>query len=164
MKKLLLGITVALLTLALTSTSTSAQEDLLELMRADLRADKVAILTDAMALREAEGDAFWPIYRDYDNELSRVVDRRIALLKSYADAYPEVSEEKAAEIAATWFKIQEDTTKLLKKYHRKVENAVSAGIAARFIQVENQIGLLLQLQAAAEIPLIHAVAAPDTDS
>ena len=84
--------------------------------------------------------------------------------KSYAAAYPDVSVEKAAEIAAAWFKIQEDATKLLKKYHRKVEKAVSAGIAARFIQVENQIGLLLQLQAAAEIPLIHAIAAPDTDS
>ena len=147
--------------LLLVLAATPGQADWLELMRADLRAEKVAILTEAMALTQTESDAFWPLYRDYDNELSKIVDRRVGLLKSYAAAYPDVSEEKAAEIAAAWFKIQEDMMKLLKKYHRQVEKTISSGVAARFIQVENQLGLLMQLQVAADVPLIHAVAAPE---
>ena len=37
-----------------------------ELLRSDVRALKVAIITEVMGFTEAEDRAFWPIYRDYD--------------------------------------------------------------------------------------------------
>ncbi len=36
-----------------------------ELLRSDVRTQKVAILTEVLGLTEAEDKAFWPIYREY---------------------------------------------------------------------------------------------------
>ena len=55
-----------------------------ELLRSDVRAQKVAILTEVMGFTEAEDKAFWPIYRDYDAEMAKLGDERVALIAEYA--------------------------------------------------------------------------------
>ena len=50
-----------------------------ELLRSDIRSQKVAILTELMNFTEAEDTAFWPIYREYDVELNKLNDERVAL-------------------------------------------------------------------------------------
>ena len=54
-----------------------------ELLRSDVRAEKVAILTEVMGFTEAEDKAFWPIYREYERgdgearRRARRADRRV---------------------------------------------------------------------------------------
>ena len=135
----------------------AAQEPFIELMRADLRADKVAILTESMVFSEAEADVFWPVYREYELELSKLGDRRLELLKQYASTYESLSNEDAKRLANAWFQLQEDHLKLKKKYFGRVEKALSTTIAARFLQVEHQIQLLAELGLASETPLVKPV-------
>ena len=66
-----------------------------------------------------------------------------------------MSDDQAKQIAKDWFKLQESQLGLLKKYHKKFEKAVSPRVATKFVQIENQIGLLIDLQVASERPLIH---------
>ena len=61
------------------------------------------------------------------------------------------------EIARRWFKLQEDHLNLKKKDYRRMEKELSASIAARFIQVEQQIGLLVDLGMLEETPLVNPV-------
>src|SRR4029077_10591204 len=63
-----------------------------ELLRSDLRTQKVAIITDIMQFSEADDAKFWPVYREYETELSAVNDDRIALIKEYADAYGNITD------------------------------------------------------------------------
>ena len=42
-----------------------------ELLRSDLRAQKVAVITEVMEFTEAEDTAFWPVYREYETELAQ---------------------------------------------------------------------------------------------
>ena len=142
--------------------ASAQQQGFIELLRSDVRADKVAILTESMELTESQAESFWPIYREYEYEyeleLSKLGDRRLAMLRSYAESYESLSNETAGEIAEDWFKLQEDHTKLKKKYFQRVEKALSATVAARFIQVEHQIQLLVELGLASEVPLVKPVA------
>ena len=55
-----------------------------ELLRSDLRAQKIAIITEVMEFTEAEDAKFWPVYREYETELAKINDDRIALIKEYA--------------------------------------------------------------------------------
>ena len=48
-----------------------------ELLRSDLRAQKVAIITEVMQFTEAEDAKFWPIYREYETELAKINDDRM---------------------------------------------------------------------------------------
>lgn len=127
----------------------------LELLRSDLKAETVAILTEVMEFSDEEGQAFWPIYRDYEVEGAKLGDRRVALLKDYAASFEMLSDEKAQEIAEASFKLQEDRIKLNRSYYKKVSKALGANTAARFIQVMNQVNLLIDVQVAAGMPLIQ---------
>ena len=132
-----------------------AQEEWLELLRSDIKTEKVALLTEAMEFTPEEAEIFWPIYREYDLELAKLGDTRLALIKDFAANYENMTEAKAKELAQKTFKLDADRLKLQQKYYQKVEKALSATEAARFIQVERQIRLLIDLQIAAEMPLIR---------
>jgi hypothetical protein len=145
---------LAVLGLLLTAPAAYAQEEYIELLRSDIKTQKVAIMTEAMQLSDEEGSIFWPIYREYDLELSKLGDQRIALIKDYAANYESMTEEKAKELMDRAFKLGEDRLKLDKKYYDMVRKELGAIQAARFAQVENQIGLLIDVQIASEMPLV----------
>ena len=58
-----------------------------ELLRSDVRAQKVAFITELMEFTDAEDKAFWPIYREYDVELSKINDERVTGIEEYARNY-----------------------------------------------------------------------------
>ena len=51
--------------------------------------------------------------------------------------------------------LEENRTDLKKKYFERFREALSPIQAARFLQTENQINLLIDLQIASQIPLIY---------
>ena len=152
MKKLLLVI-IALF-LVNTAAYGGGVEAYIELLKSDLRTQKVAIITEAMRFTEDGAAAFWPIHREYEHELSKIIADRIELIKDYAQNYDNLTNEKAKELARTVFALEKRRTKLKKKYFKKFEKALSAVVAAKFIQVEKQINLLIDVQIASELPLI----------
>jgi len=133
----------------------SAPEKYLELLRSDVRAEKVAILTEALDLPQAQADAFWPLYREYDAELSALGDRRVVMVKSFAEKYGTLTDADADTFAKEWFSLQSDRQKLRQKYYGKIAKATSSLVAARFLQVENTLGMLIDLNIAAELPLLE---------
>ena len=142
--------------LTLTPLASVAQTDTyLELLRSDIKAETVAILTEVMEFSDDEGAVFWPIYREYDLESSKLGDRRVTALKDYAENFDQLSNEKAKSLADAHFKLQEERLKLSKKYYKKTAKALDPNTAARFVQVMDQINLLLDVQVAVNIPLIE---------
>jgi hypothetical protein len=131
-----------------------AQGDAVELLRADLRTDKVAILTKALAMDQATSDLFWPIYREYETELSKIGDARLANVKDYAANYESLTDAKAKELVNKAFSLNEQRTKLVKKYFGKVEKATSTKLAARWAQCEMALNSIVDAQVATELPLI----------
>jgi hypothetical protein len=130
-----------------------ARADLLELLRSDLRAEKQAIVTVAMALSQEEGAAFWPIYKEYELDLSRVWDERFAALSDYAENAASLTDVKAKELFAWNLDADKKYLKLRKKYFNKVSKAISPIVAARFGQVENYLNMLISVQIASQVPL-----------
>ena len=70
----------------------------IELMRTNVRDQKAEIMGSVMALNAADAAKFWPIYSEYDTELSKVNDLRIANIKEYAANYSQMTDEKADEL------------------------------------------------------------------
>ena len=136
--------------------SLQAQDDFIELLRQDLKTQKVAIITEAMNFTEEESNTFWPVYRKYDFEASKLGDERLAIIKDYADNYDKMTDEKAKELMDRNIKLQEQRLKLSKKFYKEFQKVLPAIKATRFIQVDNQLNLLLNLQIASELPLIEA--------
>ena len=125
-----------------------------ELLRSDVRAEKVAILTEVMEFTEAEDKAFWPIYREYDFELSKVNDERIAGIETYAKSYTRLSPALANELAMKALDVEGRRLALKRTYYTKLAAAVSPLTAAKALQMENQIQLIVDLQVAASLPVL----------
>src|SRR5215471_6447107 len=70
-----------------------------ELLRSDVQAQKIAIITEVMEFTDAENTAFWPIYRDYNAEMAKLGDERVALIEEYARAYPNVTDAAADSLS-----------------------------------------------------------------
>ena len=143
------------LALLLVAKTAYAQEQYAELLMSDLKTQKVAVVTEAMALEEGQSDPFWQIYRDYDYELTAIVDQRITLIKDYAASFSAMNDEKAGELAKTSFKLESDRAKLRQKYYKKFAKEVSPLVGARWLMVERTINNVMDLQLAAEMPLIQ---------
>jgi len=143
------------LALLLVAKTAYAQEQYAELLMSDLKTQKVAVVTEAMALEEAQSESFWQIYRDYDYELTEIIDQRIILIKDYAASFSAMNDEKASELAKTSFKLESDRSKLRQKYYKKFAKEISPLVGARWLMVERTINNLFDLQLAAEMPLIQ---------
>jgi hypothetical protein len=126
-----------------------------ELLRSDVRAEKVAILTQLMELNEAEDKAFWPIYRDYDNELAKLGDERVALIAEYADNYAKLTDPIAERLALKALDLEARRQAVKGKYFERLKTALSPRAALRFLQVEHQLNLIIDLQISAALPIVQ---------
>ena len=107
-----------------------------------------------MVLSAAEAAKFWPIYADYDAELTKVNDLRVANIEEYSRTYNDMTDAKADELIKNSLQFQVQRGELLAKYYGRVKDSLGAITAARFIQVEHQLLLIIDLQIAASLPIV----------
>ena len=124
-----------------------------ELLRSDIRTQKIAILTEMMEFTEAEDTAFWPIYREYDAELSKLGDERVALIADYAKNYDTLTDDMADALAKRAIDLESRRQAVKAKYYDRMRTALKPRTALRFLQVEHQIQLLIDLQISAALPI-----------
>lgn len=149
MKKLLF------ILIAITFTNVIAQDvdNYIELLKSDVKADKVEIITEVMNFTDEQGDKFWPIYREFEFELDKLSDTRIANIKDFAANYDSLTDEKATGLMKTAFGFQEDRLDLNESYYSKFADALGPIIAAKYMQLEYEIQLIIDLTVNSNLPL-----------
>jgi Spy/CpxP family protein refolding chaperone len=128
----------------------------LQLLRSDVNSAKVSLINSIMKLSTEDAKKFWPIYRDYENELGKLAIQRTELITEFVQAHKDgtFDEAKAKDMAKRWFKSQRARLDLLEKYHSKIQSVLTAVQAGQFLQIENQIGLFIDVAIASEMPAV----------
>jgi len=152
MKKLILPAVLILLSIAVSAQS---DNDYLEIARDVLKTEKKAAIADVMQLSDSESQPFWDLYNEYQGKLYLVQNKRIAIIKDFANHYEDVSDEKADELWSGTLAYQQEILKLKKTYYKKFKKILPAGKAARFFQAENKIETMINAELALEIPMIE---------
>src|ERR1700760_2815432 len=147
---------VALTAGAVAQSQDPSVDSYIESVRADLHADKVAIITKAMAFNDKDSAVFWPIYKKYSYDLSQLDDQRVQLIKEYAQNYNTLNDAQAKDMADRIFKYQASRIELKKKYFKEFNKQLPAVTVVKFYQLENRLDLLLDLQLASELPPLLA--------
>jgi hypothetical protein len=124
-----------------------------ELLRSDIRTQKVAIITEVMGFTEKEDAAFWPIYREYDAEMAKLGDERLALIVEYAGSYDNMTDAAADKLATKALDLENRRHAAKAKCYERVKAALSPRTAMKFLQVEHQLTLIMDLQVAASLPV-----------
>ena len=129
-----------------------AIDSTIALVRANMQADRTAFITTGMNFNDKEGAAFWPIYQQYDYERSKVDDRRAAVLKQYAQKYPNLTNAEAKAMADQMLDCESRLAQLKKKYYKKFNKALPALTVTKFFQMERRIDLMMDIQVEAALP------------
>jgi hypothetical protein len=149
MKKIL-GIVIATLL-----TGSVMAQDLVAMVKRDINAERRSIVAEAMDLNAEKEAEFWQIYNEMEKEFSILMDRRVSNISKFADNYDEITDDIAHELAMTYLSIKGERLKIYKKYYKKMSKLIGKKEASRFVQLLDQIQLIIDLQVAAEVPLIE---------
>jgi hypothetical protein len=137
-----------------TATNQAGIDSDITLLRSDLQADRTALVTEEMQLTDAQGATFWPLYREYSNKQQIVGDQRVKVIKDYADKYTSMDDLTADDLAKRYMKFQGDRLKLRAEYYPKFKKAAGAKQAAKFMQIDNRLDMLVDLQISSVIPIV----------
>jgi hypothetical protein len=125
-----------------------------ELARSDIRTNKALIIAQNIDFTSDEAVEFWPVQREYETDLNKLLDQRYDLIVKFAKQYGSMTDPQAADLAMKVFDLEGKRTDLKRKYFKKFRKVIPALKAARFFQIENQINMAIDLQVAASLPLI----------
>lgn len=129
-------------------------EAYVEFLRSDVRQQKAEMMGAMMLLSAQDAAKFWPIYSDYDAQLTKLNDQRVENIKEYAGTYNDMTDERADVLIQKAMTYQKQREELLTSTYDKVKQALGAITAARFIQIEHQLLSLIDLQIDSSLPIV----------
>jgi hypothetical protein len=108
-----------------------------------------------LLLTRAEGEAFWPVYNEYQVELAQHTEQLQSLIKDYVQNYRTLDDAKAKELMDKSIELQEQRLSLLRKYAGNLAKVLPMKQVAKFYQVESQMLRLMDLQINTELPSLQ---------
>ena len=129
--------------------------DELEIVRTVVKAERKAVVATNMKLSDAESEAFWPVYNEYETDMREVNDRRIKVLKELASQFATLTDEQATQLLSDSLVFQEKRVKVRKSYMKKFGKVLSGKRVARFYQIDSKIDALIDFDIARGVPLVQ---------
>jgi hypothetical protein len=152
----LVFLTMAVLAGFASDTFAQQERDEIELMLAQIRTNRQAIVTENLALTAEESAVFWPLYRQFQNDRASMVDRTMKMLTEFRDNFDGLSEEQAKALVDEYFKIQKEELRLNEKYLREFRKILSQKKTLRYFQIENKLDAIIDYDLSQVIPLAMA--------
>ncbi len=133
----------------------SVSDQDIEMLRADLRAQRKQIVAQNMTLTADEATKFWPIFDQYRKEAIAPNDERWAVIKDYAANYSVMTDEQAQDYMKRSTAVDQQLLALRMKYIPVFEKVISAKKTALWYQIDRRVDLLINLQLSAVIPMVN---------
>jgi hypothetical protein len=124
-----------------------------ELLISQIQTDKRAIVLSTLQLTDAQVQAFTPIYDEYQREMKDLFARGSAVIEKFAANYGSMTDDAAEDIMKDFFKVRQDRYQIVEKYAKKLQKALPATKVLQWVQIENKLNALLDVEAAAAVPI-----------
>jgi hypothetical protein len=125
-----------------------------EVVRGTYQTDRHAFVAENLTLTETEKAAFWPLYEKYRAEMEKIGDELVKLVLEYADAYPNVPEDRAKKLLKDYAALEDKLTSTRHSYLKKAGKILPASKVLRWAQLENRMDIGLRMQLAGAVPLM----------
>jgi hypothetical protein len=113
-----------------------------------------AAVAEELQITEQEGKAFWPLYQQYRVEVDKSGDALLALIKDYAQLYPNVPDDRAKVMINQLCDLEKQLVETRNSYLKKFQEVISPAKTLRFAQVESRLDLALRNGLASGVPLV----------
>jgi hypothetical protein len=129
--------------------------DEVELVRSVVQTERKAIVAENMNLTEAESEAFWPVYNEFEAATRKVGDRRVKVLTELAQNFETLTDEQAEDLLKQSFQFQRERVKVRESFMKKFARVLSGKQLARFYQIDSKIDTVIDFDIARSVPLVR---------
>lgn len=156
MKKLFGLILAALFTVSAFSQTDDVAEELKALQNA-FGKDKAELVKQYMAVAPEKDADFWNVYDQYETARKNLGKMKAQLIMDYANSYSTLDDKKAAELLKKKADLQDEFTKLQRKFYPQFAKVLGGLQAAKFFQLEDYINNIINLGIQNNIPFIGEI-------
>ena len=125
-----------------------------ELIKSYFKLTKMALVEDAMALSEENGAIFWPLYKQYDVEASKLNQFRIDYLNDYVEQVDNITDEQVDEFLKQSNSYNKKMVSLKSRYYKLMKKELSSKVAIRFMLVEEYIQTAVKYELLETLPWV----------
>jgi len=147
----------ALVGLAIPAAAQQKPADNMQILMEKVKADKKLLVANNMGLTESEAKGFWPVYEEYQKDLTAINQRIIKMIESYAADYraKSLTDEKAKKLIEEMVAIEQAEAGMKAAYAPKLGKVLPQMKVARYLQIENKIRALVKYELAGGVPLVQ---------
>jgi len=111
-------------------------------------AQRIAFFTERLRLTPEEAQKFWPIYNEYQDEKSRIIEKRRELTRNLLENQRTLSDDTVEELGDEYVATVVEEAELLMTYHARFKEVLPPRKVPRIYQTETQFKnyLLRQIQ------------------
>jgi len=132
--------------------STNVRDDT-ELLISQIQTDKRAVVLASMNMTDAEVAAFTPVYDKYQADMKKQFEGAVEMLNKFSANYGSMTDDAAKDIMKDWFKLRDERNATMKKYAKEMGRDLPPTKVLQWVQIENKLNALLDVQAASVIPV-----------
>ena len=146
----------------------NAEESSLKVVRIrpNLDADKLQYILSTerkqvfernMNLNEEQSEVFWGVYHRYEKEKDQLEAKRLRLLGTYIENFSSLTNDDVMKMVKQSSENQQADLALRKKYFHIYSKKLDPVAAARFMQLDDIVGMVTRLAILGNLPLIGDV-------
>jgi hypothetical protein len=134
-----------------------------------LSTERKQVFERNMNLNEEQSEVFWGVYHRYEKEKDQLEAKRLRLLGTYIENFSSLTNDDVMKIVKQSSENQQADLALRKKYFHIYSKKLDPIAAARFMQLDDIVGMVTRLAILGNLPLIGdvphvAASGPPTDN
>ncbi|TDO73301.1 hypothetical protein EV143_106243 [Flavobacterium chryseum] len=142
------------LLLAITVSTTMFAQDEVAIIQDIYGKSKEQIVDQYLNLSDEQAKAFEEVYNNYEKDRKALGAKKIQIIDDYATNYSTLTDEKADELTKNNLTNNVDLEKLLSKTYGKAKKVIGPMNAAKFIQLEQYLQIIIRSEIQDSIPFI----------
>ena len=119
-----------------------AQDELTEeikMMQELFGSEKKAIIEENVDLTGVDGNAFWKLYADYENERQEIGQAKLELLQKYTTKTGALTNQQATDLLSEAVPLRTAEDKLILTFTKRIGKATNPLVSVQFYQIEHYI-------------------------
>ena len=129
-----------------------------------LATERKQVFERNMNLNEEQSEIFWGVYHRYEKEKEQLEKTRLRLLGTYIEKYATLTNDDVMKIVKQSGENQRADLALRQKYFHIYSKKLDPMAAARFLQLDDILGMVTRLAILGNLPLIGEVPPVATSS
>jgi len=150
MKKVALLLSVLF---AFTFVNAQTYKEELDLMQSVFGMEKKSMVAEFVQVNDAQENAFWALYDQYEAARKELGKKRIELLGQYVNNWDNMTNATADALTKEVISLNKKTDALMVSYYNKVKKVTNPLVALQFYQVEAYILSGIRLEILGRLPL-----------